>query len=451
MAKIKTTYACNECGSVFPRWMGQCTGCNAWNTIEEQQPVGTLTHKSSSKAKAANVVSLQTESQPEKRLDTGMSELNRVLGGGLVEGSAVLIGGDPGIGKSTILLQTASNLALKEQKVLYISGEESAYQIQMRAKRLGVQNAPISLSNALTLEVILATMREERPDVVIIDSIQTVYSETSDSAPGTVSQVRIAAHELIQAAKNSGCIIIFVGHVTKDGNIAGPRILEHMVDSVMYFEGDRGNSFRLLRSFKNRFGSTGEIGVFDMRETGLQEVPNPSAIFLEERPENAPGSAVLPAMNGTRPILVEIQALVSSSNLAQPRRTTLGVDPARVAMIAAVLDKHGGFSFSDHDIFLNVTGGIKVNEPAADLAIAAALVSSLMNKPINQHKLIFGEIGLSGEVRNVNYNEQRLKEAEKLGFLSVITPHSKKKKEFKTTLKLTGLKTVGHIGSAIFE
>ncbi|MFT7144492.1 MAG: DNA repair protein RadA/Sms [Alphaproteobacteria bacterium] len=449
MAKIKSIYACNACGSTYPRWMGQCTDCDEWNTIEEQQLTGTIT-KQSGKAKAAKITSLQTTSAPEKRTDTGISEFNRVLGGGLVDGSAILIGGDPGIGKSTILLQAAANLTKIGKEVLYISGEESAYQIQMRAKRLGVENAPISLSSALTLEVILATIAQEKPDIVIIDSIQTVYSESSDSVPGSVSQVRIAAHELIQTAKRSGCIIIFVGHVTKDGNIAGPRILEHMVDSVMYFEGDRGNSFRLLRSFKNRFGSTGEIGVFEMSETGLKEVPNPSATFLAERPENAPGSAVLPAMSGTRPILVEIQALVSATNQAQPRRTTLGVDHARVAMIAAVLDKHGGFSFSDHDIFLNVTGGMKINEPAADLAIAAALVSSLMNKPINQSKLIFGEIGLSGEVRNVNYAEQRMKEAEKLGFSSVITPPIKNEKT-SSKLEVTHLRRVSNLGSTIFE
>ena len=296
MAKVKSEYGCNSCGSVYPRWMGQCTDCGEWNTIEEQVLTGSVA-KQGSKSKAAKVTTLQTASSPAKRTDTGISELNRVLGGGLVDGSAILIGGDPGIGKSTILLQAAANLAKKDQRVLYISGEESAHQIQMRAKRLNVEDAPILLSNALTLEIILATIREEKPDVVIIDSIQTVYSESSDSAPGTVSQVRIAAHELIQTAKRNGCVIIFVGHVTKDGNIAGPRILEHMVDSVMYFEGDRGNSFRLLRSFKNRFGSTGEIGVFEMCENGLKEVPNPSATFLAERPENAPGSAVLPAMS----------------------------------------------------------------------------------------------------------------------------------------------------------
>ena len=448
MAKLKTTFACTSCGSVYSRWMGQCAECKEWNTIvEESEGLSTVAGGKSAKAKSAEIVSLNVAQEDKKRIDTHIGEFNRVLGGGFVEGSAILIGGDPGIGKSTILLQTGANLANAGQKVLYISGEESPHQIQMRARRLGVENAPIDLCSAVTLEVALSTIRKERPDLVIIDSIQTIYAEALDSAPGTVSQVRLAAHELINAAKKSGCIIVFVGHVTKDGNIAGPRVLEHMVDAVMYFEGDRGNSFRLLRSFKNRFGSTGEIGVFEMGEKGLLEVPNPSALFLAERPENASGSAVMAAMNGSRPVLVEIQALVSATNLAQPRRTTLGVDPSRVAMIAAVLDKHAGYTFHNHDIFLNVAGGLKVNEPAADLCIAAALVSSLMNKPLDPQTLIFGELGLSGEVRNVNHGEQRLKEAEKLGFTSVITPPLKEK--HKSKIKTHPLKHVGNLGEAI--
>lgn len=451
MAKTKTTYACNECGSVYPRWQGQCVDCNAWNTISEQNQISPVTigGKGFKKAKADNVVDLKVTQEQAPRINTGIEEFNRVLGGGLVVGSAILIGGDPGIGKSTILLQTAANLSA-EKKVLYISGEESAHQIQMRAKRLGHENADILLSTSSTLEVMLATIAEQKPDVVVIDSIQTVHAEALDSAPGTVSQVRVAAHELTSAAKKTGAVIIFVGHVTKDGNIAGPRVLEHMVDTVLYFEGDRGHSFRLLRSFKNRFGATGEIGVFEMGEIGLKEVPNPSALFLGERPENAAGSAVLAAMNGTRPVLIEIQALVSSSTLAQPRRTTLGVDPGRVAMIAAVLDKHGGFSFSDHDIFLNVTGGMKVTEPAADLAIAAALVSSLMNKPIDHTKLIFGELGLSGEIRNVSNTPQRMKEAEKLGFTDVICPPLKKEVS-KGKVNVNELKKIEHIGGALMS
>lgn len=448
MAKVKTSYACTSCGAVYPRWMGQCTECKSWNTIvEETEGFVTAPNGKSSKAKSAEIVSLNVTQKDKQRIDTKIGELNRVLGGGLVEGSAILIGGDPGIGKSTILLQMSASLATNDEKVLYISGEESTHQIQMRAQRLGVQDAPIDLCSAVTLEVALATIKKQRPSLVIIDSIQTIYAEALDSAPGTVSQVRLAAHELINAAKTTGCIIVFVGHVTKDGNIAGPRVLEHMVDAVMYFEGDRGNNFRLLRSFKNRFGSTGEIGVFEMGENGLKEVPNPSALFLAERPENASGSAVMAAMNGSRPVLVEVQALVSATNMAQPRRTTLGVDPSRVAMIAAVLDKHAGYTFHNHDIFLNVAGGLKVNEPAADLCIAAALVSSLMNKPLDPQTLIYGELGLSGEVRNVNHGEQRLKEAEKLGFTSVITPPIKDSK--KNDLNVNTLKHVGRLGQAI--
>ena len=448
MAKVKTSFVCTACGTVHPRWVGQCTGCGEWNTVtEETEGFATAPSGKSQKAQAANTVSLTSEAKPHRRTTTGMSELDRVLGGGLVEGSALLIGGDPGIGKSTILLQTAGNLAQSQKSVLYVSGEESAYQIQMRAGRLGLSDAPIDLCTAVTLEVTLATIKKNRPDVVIIDSIQTIYAEAVDSAPGTVSQVRLAAHELINAAKTMGCIIIFVGHVTKDGTIAGPRVLEHMVDAVLYFEGDRGNSFRLLRTFKNRFGSTGEIGVFEMKEQGLIEVPNPSALFLSERPENASGSAVMAAMNGSRPVLVEVQALVSQSNLAQPRRTTLGVDAGRVAMIAAVLDKHAGYTFANHDIFLNITGGLKITEPAADLTIAAALVSSLMNKPLDNDTLIFGELGLSGEVRGVNHSEQRTKEAQKLGFNTLILPPHKN--ETKTTARLINLKHVNDLSGAI--
>jgi len=452
MAKLKTSYACSGCGAVYPRWQGKCSACNEWNTIEEDVVASTPSAQlgaKASKAKASKVTSLFATEKQAPRIHTGMAELDRVLGGGLVPGSAILIGGDPGIGKSTILLQLSANLAANH-KVLYMSGEESHFQIQMRAKRLGVEEAPIQLSNLAVLETALATIRQEKPTLVIIDSIQTMYAEALESAPGTVSQVRLAAHELTQAAKQSGSIVIFVGHVTKDGNIAGPRVLEHMVDTVLYFEGDRGHAFRLLRSFKNRFGATNEIGVFDMTETGLQEVTNPSALFLSERPDDATGSAILAAMNGTRPVLMEVQALVSATTLAQPRRTTLGVDPARVAMIAAVLDKHAGYTFSNHDIFLNVTGGMKVNEPAADMAIAAALVSSLMNKVIPHDTLVLGELGLSGEIRNVNNMQQRLKEAEKLGFKKVLSPPLGKDIK-KGKLTLNRLPKISEIGNSLFE
>ena len=336
-------------------------------------------------------------------------------------GSAVLIGGDPGIGKSTLLLQATAALS-RATPVLYFSGEESAAQIQMRASRLNVKDADVRLATTGHLETILATIESTRPGVVVIDSIQTVFSDRTESAPGTVSQVRLAAHELISQAKKTGASVIFVGHVTKDGQIAGPRVLEHMVDTVMYFEGDRGQMFRILRAFKNRFGATNEIGVFEMTDKGLGDVTNPSALFLAERPQNAPGSAVLAAMEGTRPVLIEVQALVSKSALAQPRRTTLGVDANRLAMIAAVLDKHAGFTFGSHDVFVNVTGGLKIAEPAADLAIAAALVSSLLNRPLDAQRIYFGELGLAGEVRSVSQTGARLREAAKLGFSAALTP-----------------------------
>jgi len=421
MAKAKTRYVCQDCGTDYPRWVGKCDACNAWNTIVEEAPVASVTRIGHTKGKAAETVSLQAQMKEYARWTTGSEELDRVLGGGMVQGSAILIGGDPGIGKSTLLLQ-ASAAVSKQVPVLYVSGEESAQQIQMRAKRLGLDQAPMKLATTGQIESILATIAQERPGLVILDSIQTLYSDKSESAPGTVSQVRLAAHELIQVAKQTHTTIIFVGHVTKDGQLAGPRVLEHMVDTVLYFEGERGHSFRILRAFKNRFGATNEIGVFEMQSVGLEDVTNPSALFLSERPEGAAGSAVLAAVEGTRPVLMEIQALVSQSQLAQPRRTTLGVDGNRVAMIAAVLDKHCGFPFGNHDIFLNVTGGLKVTEPGADLAIAAALVSSLLEKPIDPQTVVLGEVGLAGEVRSVSQLELRIKEAAKLGFTKALTP-----------------------------
>lgn len=430
MAKVKAVFVCQECGGSHPRWVGKCESCGAWNSVVEEVPVVTaFTGKSTARpGRSASMVNLNAPLADTPRLSTGSAELDRVLGGGLVPGSAVLIGGDPGIGKSTLLLQAAAALS-GATPVIYFSGEESASQVQMRAKRMGLDKANVQLATTGHLETILSTISHEKPGMVIIDSIQTVHSDQADSAPGTVSQVRLAAHNLIGAAKSSGTAIIFVGHVTKDGQIAGPRVLEHMVDTVMYFEGDRGNTFRVLRAFKNRFGATNEIGVFDMRQQGLVDVTNPSALFLAERPQDAAGSAVLAAIEGTRPVLIEVQALVSSSNMAQPRRTTLGIDGNRLAMIAAVLDKHAGFNFASHDIFLNITGGMRVVEPAADLAIAAALVSSLLDKPLPADRVIFGELGLAGEVRSVNQMEMRLREASKLGFASALTPQLAKNTE----------------------
>ena len=421
MAKVKATYTCQECGSSYPRWMGKCENCGAWNSITEEVTAASPMGISRKGSKALSPVSLTAQLKDAPRMQTGSTELDRVLGSGLVPGSAILLGGDPGIGKSTLLLQAAARLT-KQTRVLYFSGEESANQIQMRARRMDVADADVGLVTSGHLETVLATMEREKPGLVIIDSIQTIFSDRTDSAPGTVSQVRLAAHELISAAKSSGASVIFVGHVTKDGQIAGPRVLEHMVDTVLYFEGDRGNTFRILRAFKNRFGATNEIGVFDMQQKGLVDVTNPSALFLAERPENAAGSAVIAAIEGTRPVLIEVQSLVSASSLAQPRRTTLGVDNNRLAMILAVLDKHAGFSFGDHDVFVNVTGGMRIHEPAADLAIAAALISSLVDRPLPQSRVLMGELGLSGEIRSVSQTQLRLKEAEKLGFSSAMTP-----------------------------
>jgi len=422
MAKLKTKFTCQECGTSYPRWQGHCEGCDAWNSIVEEIPVSASPISGRlSGGKAAPLVALDGAPENTPRKLTQSAEFNRVLGGGFVEGSAILIGGDPGIGKSTLLLQTAAHLS-QTTPVLYFSGEESAAQIQMRGRRLGLEKANVHIATTGHLETILATIAEHKAGFAVIDSIQTVFSDKTESAPGTVSQVRLAANELIGAAKRAGTCIVFVGHVTKDGQIAGPRVLEHMVDTVMYFEGDRGQPFRILRTFKNRFGATNEIGVFDMGDKGLRDVLNPSSLFLDERSLEAAGSAVMTAIEGTRPMLMEVQALVSSTNFAQPRRTTLGVDGGRLAMLAAVLDKHAGFTFSSHDIFLNIAGGLKVTEPAADLAMAAAMVSSLLNKPISADRVVMGELGLTGEVRSVGQMDVRLKEAKKLGFKAAITP-----------------------------
>jgi DNA repair protein RadA/Sms len=444
MAKAQTRFSCQSCGATYPRWVGKCEACGEWNTVVEEVITGSqLSAKSVKAAKAQDTQRLDTNFADEPRLSLGSAELDRVLGGGLVKDAAILIGGDPGIGKSTLLLQATAYAATAGHKVLYFSGEESPSQIQSRARRMGLDKSPVHLVATSSLETILATLGTTQPALTIIDSIQTVFSEKLDAAPGTVSQVRLTAHEVIQHCKRVGSAVIFVGHVTKDGQIAGPRIIEHMVDTVLYFEGERGHSFRVLRAFKNRFGATNEIGVFDMTGEGLKDVANPSALFLAERPQNAAGSVILAAVEGTRPVLVEVQALVSQSALAQPRRTCLGLDPNRVAMIAAILDKHAGFTFGAHDIFLNVTGGLKVTEPAADLAIAAALLSSLLNRPVAMDKVVFGELGLTGEVRSVPQQEARLKEAAKLGFNQAVMPQHKGGKAPLSTL------TVGRLDDLV--
>lgn len=434
MAKAKKQYVCQSCGTVHNKWGGQCTGCNEWNTlVEEAESIGS-TPKGLSKGKGSviNFVSLQGERKKEPRRPTGSSELDRVTGGGLVPGSAILIGGDPGIGKSTLLLQTVAKLAKNGMSCAYISGEESVDQIRLRAERMQVSDADVDLASATSIRDIITSLESTKPDLVVIDSIQTMYVDNIDSAPGTVSQVRASSAELIRFCKKRNIIMMLVGHVTKEGAIAGPRVLEHMVDTVLYFEGDRGHQFRILRAVKNRFGATDEIGVFEMRDTGLAEVLNPSELFLSERRDNISGSAVFAGMEGTRPVLVEIQALVVPTSFGTPRRAVIGWDSSRLAMVLAVLEARGGIKLSTHDVYLNVAGGLRINEPAADLAVAAALISAAHNQPLDRDTIFFGEIGLAGEIRTVGQTPQRVKEAAKLGFEKAVMPLNTSKKKNKT-------------------
>ncbi|MEO0413101.1 MAG: DNA repair protein RadA [Pseudomonadota bacterium] len=431
MAKAAIRYVCQNCGEVYAKWQGQCTACNEWNSIsQESAPTGG--HKSAvgARTKRTNVIALSSladKTPAPPRFTTGIAELDRTLGGGLVPGSATLIGGDPGIGKSTLLLEAAAKIAQTGKRVVYISGEEAVDQVRLRGRRMGLENAPISLGSATNLNNILATIDDgPAPDAVIIDSIQTMYADELDAAPGTVSQVRASAQALIRYAKARDTAIFLVGHVTKDGQIAGPRVLEHMVDTVLYFEGERGHQFRILRGVKNRFGPTDEIGVFEMTGSGLSEVSNPSALFLSDRQEDVAGTCVFAGLEGTRPLLVEIQALVSPTPAANPRRTVVGWDSGRLAMVLAVLDARAGMQFASHDVYLNIAGGMKISEPAADVAVAAALLSSLSETPIKRASIAFGEIALSGEVRAVPQPGLRLKEAAKLGFEEAIVPEAKR-------------------------
>ena len=421
-----TTFTCSACNASFNKWSGQCDTCQAWNTIEEVKPLSTgPKSKKSMGAGRGNQIPLTDlatqEAEPPRTL-SGVGELDRTLGGGLVKASAILVGGDPGIGKSTLLLQAAARFARNGLKVLYISGEESASQIQMRARRLGLTESPVKLASETNLRDILTTLEAEKPDFVIIDSIQTMWLDTVEAAPGSVSQVRSAAHELTTFAKLNGIAIVMVGHVTKEGAIAGPRVVEHMVDTVLYFEGERGHQFRILRSVKNRFGPADEIGVFEMTGKGLAEVKNPSALFLSERGTPAPGSVVFAGIEGSRPMLCEFQALVAPSPHSQPRRTVVGWDGSRLAMILAVLESRAGIPFTGLDVYLNVAGGMRVTEPAADLAVAAALISAREDSALPAESVAFGEISLSGALRPAPQTENRLKEASKLGFTSAITP-----------------------------
>ncbi|HCI06004.1 DNA repair protein RadA [Ascidiaceihabitans sp.] len=429
MAKSTTTFTCSACGASSTKWSGRCDGCGDWNTISEDTGLSTSgpTGKASKsigarRGSTIELTDLATEEAPPPRTHSGMNELDRVLGGGLVPSSAILVGGDPGIGKSTLLLQAAAQFANAGLKTIYVSGEEANAQVRMRAKRLGLADAPVKLAAETNLRNILTTLEVEKPQLVIIDSIQTMWSDTVDSAPGSVSQVRSAAHELTTFAKRNGISVVLVGHVTKDGQIAGPRVVEHMVDTVLYFEGERGHQFRILRAVKNRFGPSDEIGVFEMTGRGLSQVTNPSALFLSERGEPSPGSVVFAGVEGTRPVLVELQALVAPSPHSQPRRTVVGWDGGRLAMILAVLESRCGIPFTGLDVYLNVAGGMKISEPAADLAVAAALVSAREDSALPDGAVVFGEISLSGALRPAPQTENRLKEAQKLGFTSAIAP-----------------------------
>ncbi|MDU8945312.1 DNA repair protein RadA [Ovoidimarina sediminis] len=424
------SFACTACGAVHSKWSGRCDACGTWNSITEETPLSAGPDGKAAvgarRGRTVKLSALSAEEAPPPRTESGIAELDRVLGGGLVPASATLVGGDPGIGKSTLLLQAAAKFAEQGLKVLYISGEEATAQIRLRAARLELEDAPVQLGAETSLRDILTTLDAEAPDLAIIDSIQTMWLDSVEAAPGSVSQVRAAAHELVAHAKRKGVSVILVGHVTKEGQIAGPRVVEHMVDTVLYFEGERGHQFRILRSVKNRFGPADEIGVFEMTGTGLGEVSNPSALFLGGRESEAPGSVVFAGIEGTRPLLCEIQALVAPTPHSQPRRSTVGWDGGRLAMILAVLESRCGIPFTGLDVYLNVAGGLRISEPGADLAVAAALLSAREDTALPPETVVFGEISLSGALRPVTQTESRLKEAQKLGFAHAILPERSK-------------------------
>ena len=448
MAKAKkSVYFCQNCGHEETKWLGQCPACKEWNTFAEEKitPVNTRTVKERRDARLVTLSSVVTDE--DDRMLTGIEELDRVLGGGIVKGSLVLVGGDPGIGKSTLLLQVCQRLSASGQKILYISGEESLKQIKLRANRMGEFAENLYLLCETSLNMIRGIIEQQKPDMVVIDSIQTMYNEEVSSAPGSVSQVRESTNVFMQLAKGLNVSIFIVGHVTKEGTVAGPRVLEHMVDTVLYFEGDRHASYRILRGVKNRFGSTNEIGVFEMRKEGLAEVKNPSEFMLSGKPEQAAGSVVACAIEGTRPMLMEIQALVCKTNFGMPRRTAAGLDYNRVNLLMAVLEKRLGLPLSSYDAYVNIAGGIRLNEPAADLGIVLAIASSYKNRPIAEDVIVFGEVGLSGEVRAVSMPEQRVSEAKKLGFTTCILPEV----SVKTVGKAEGVRIIGvkSVGEAI--
>lgn len=441
----KIVYFCQNCGHEESKWLGQCPGCREWNTFVEEKvtPMSSASVSVGKSSQELEIVSLsEIKTDEQARVETGMKELDRVLGGGIVPGSLILVGGDPGIGKSTLLLQVCQKLS-NEKNVLYISGEESLAQIKLRANRMGEFKEKLKLLCETNLNLIRNVIEKQRPEMVIIDSIQTMYSEDVSSTPGSVSQVREATNVLMQLAKGLGITIFIVGHVTKEGTVAGPRVLEHMVDTVLYFEGDRHASYRILRGVKNRFGSTNEIGVFEMRQNGLVEVENPSEYMLSGKPEHASGSVVACSMEGTRPLLIEIQALVCQSNFGMPRRTATGTDYNRVNLLMAVLEKRIGLHLGNCDAYVNIAGGIRMNEPAIDLAIVLAIISSYKNRPVDAKTIVFGEVGLSGEVRAVSMPEQRVAEAKKLGFETCIIPEvSKEMVKGIQGIKIIGVKNV---------
>jgi DNA repair protein RadA/Sms len=439
LAKAKTIYVCQACGGSTPRWQGQCPACQAWNTLEES-----LSESTSSNARFQGLAqavprqklsAIKAEDMP--RLPTGVDEFDRVLGGGLVPGGVVLIGGDPGIGKSTLLLQALAEMSAAGVSVLYSSGEESAAQIALRAKRIALAAPQLEVLAEIQLEKLLTTIDAARPQVVVVDSIQTVYSDALTSAPGSVAQVRECAAQLTRYAKSTGICMLMVGHVTKDGHLAGPRVLEHIVDTVLYFEGDTHSSFRLVRSIKNRFGAVNELGVFAMTEKGLKGVSNPSAIFLSQHAEMVPGACVLVTQEGSRPLLVEIQALVDTAHIPNPRRLAVGLEQHRLAMLLAVLHRHAGIACFDQDVFLNAVGGVKISEPAADLAVLLAIQSSIRNRALPKELIVFGEVGLAGEIRPCPRGQERLKEAAKLGFTIAIIPKANLPKS-----KIPGLRVI---------
>jgi DNA repair protein RadA/Sms len=458
MAKVaRAGFVCQSCGAVSARWVGKCAGCGEWNTLIEEidaAQAGPGTGKPS-KGRAATLQMLaDAPAERFERMATGLAELDRVTGGGIVPGSALLIGGEPGIGKSTLLLQVAAAFALSGRGAVYFTGEEAATQVRLRAERMGLGHAPVALACETSLSNILATLSEgSAPHLVVVDSVQTLWADGLDAAPGTVSQVRAATQALVHFAKSRGAALLLVGHVTKDGQIAGPKVIEHMVDTVLYFEGDRGHAFRILRATKNRFGATDEIGVFEMAAAGLREVSNPSELFLGERQgsglASTPGSAVFAGMEGTRPILVELQALVVPSGLGTPRRAVVGWDSNRLAMLLAVLDARCGVSFAQHDVYLNVAGGLRITEPAADLAAAAALLSSISNLALGPHDVYFGEISLSGAVRPAAHMMSRLKEARKLGFKRAVMPAAGDVDEAASKLDLSRLAHVKGLADAL--